>query len=165
MSEAHNRGREPLSGGPDTYEELEFQAVDRDLEPVTAAASEPMTAAESESMTAAEGEADAAQTGAIRDEIAETRVEMSGTLDAIGQKLDPGYLVSQAKENVREATIGRVEEAVSTASDRARGLGEEMIDTIKRNPLAAALAGIGLAWLWKSRSSAASGGSGHPRYG
>ncbi|MDQ6681863.1 MAG: DUF3618 domain-containing protein [Chloroflexota bacterium] len=101
---------------------------------------------------------------AIRDEIAETRVELSGTLDAIGQKLDPGNLVSQAKENVRDATIGRVEEAVSTAGDRAKGMSEQMLETIRKNPVPAALTGIGLAWLWSRRAGGTGGTATRDRY-
>lgn len=85
-------------------------------------------------------------------EIEETRGEMTDTLGEIGDRLDPGHLVDQAKENVRDATIGRVEDAVETAGDTARGLSDMVIETIRQNPIPTAIAGIGLAWLWKNRS-------------
>jgi hypothetical protein len=88
----------------------------------------------------------------IRAEIDETRVEMSGTLNELGDRLDPGNLVNQAKENVRDATIGRVEET-------ARGMSDMVIDTIKQNPIPAAIAGAGLALLWMNRSGGGNGGS------
>jgi hypothetical protein len=81
----------------------------------------------------------------IRAEIEETRLEMGGTLNELGDRLEPGHLVEQAKENVREATIGRVEET-------AKGMSDMVMETIKRNPIPAALAGAGLALLWKNRS-------------
>jgi hypothetical protein len=81
----------------------------------------------------------------IRAEIEETRLEMGGTLNELGDRLEPGHLVEQAKENVREATIGRVEET-------AKGMSDMVMETIKRNPVPAALAGAGLALLWKNRS-------------
>lgn len=95
----------------------------------------------------------------IRTEIEETRVEMGGTLNELGDRLDPGHLMEQAKENVREATIGRVEET-------ARGISEMVMETIKRNPLPAAMAGAGLALLWMNKSNG--NGNGHStdtRYG
>jgi hypothetical protein len=91
-------------------------------------------------------EDEAAEAAEIRADIEETRAEMGGTLTELGDRLDPGNLMNQAKENVREATIGRVEET-------AKGVSSMVMDTIKRNPVPAALAGAGLALLWANRSS------------
>ena len=90
-------------------------------------------------------ETSAAEVAEIRADIEETRLEMGGTLNELGDRLEPSHLIDQAKENVREATIGRVEET-------ARGVSDMVLDTIKRNPIPAALAGLGLAMLWKNRS-------------
>ena len=76
---------------------------------------------------------------------------MGGTLNELGDRLEPGHLVQQAKENVREATIGRVEET-------AKGVSDMVMDTIRRNPIPAALAGAGLAMLWVNRSQGSQGG-------
>ena len=86
-----------------------------------------------------------AEADEIRAEIEKTREEMGGTLNELGDRLEPGNLMDQAKENVRDATIGRVEET-------ARGMSDMVMDTIKRNPFPAALAGAGLALLWMNRS-------------
>ena len=82
----------------------------------------------------------------IKAEIDETRDEMGGTLNELGDRLDPAHLVNQAKENVREATIGRVEQT-------AKGMTDMVMDTIKKNPVPAAIAGAGLALLWANRAS------------
>ena len=87
-----------------------------------------------------------AEAAEIRAEIEETREEMGGTLNELGDRLEPGNLVQQAKDNVRDATIGRVEET-------ARGMSDMVMDTIKHNPIPAAIAGAGLAMLWMNRSS------------
>ncbi len=84
--------------------------------------------------------------GEIRADIEETRQEMGDTLSELGDRLEPSRLVDQAKENVREATIGRVEET-------AKGVSEMVMETIKRNPIPAAIAGTGLALLWVNRNS------------
>ncbi|MDQ4035285.1 MAG: DUF3618 domain-containing protein, partial [Chloroflexota bacterium] len=86
----------------------------------------------------------------IRAEIEETRLEMGGTLTELGDRLEPSHLVEQAKENVREATIGRVEET-------AKGMSDMVMETIKRNPIPAALAGAGLAMLWANRTVGTNG--------
>jgi ElaB/YqjD/DUF883 family membrane-anchored ribosome-binding protein len=85
------------------------------------------------------------EAAAVRADIDETRIEMGGTLGELGDRLDPSHLIDQAKENVREATIGRVE-------DTAKGVSDMVLDTIKKNPIPAAMAGLGLALLWKNRS-------------
>jgi hypothetical protein len=87
-----------------------------------------------------------AEAAEIRAEIEETREEMGGTLNELGDRLEPGNLVQEAKDNVRDATIGRVEET-------ARGMSDMVMDTIKRNPIPAAMAGAGLALLWMNRSN------------
>jgi len=111
----------------------------------------------------------------IEAEIEQTRTEMSGTIDAIQQRLSPDNLAEQAKEaareaveeakqavrgalleakeNVREATIGRVETMVRNVSDSAYETREGMMDTVRHNPIPAALVGIGLGWLWMNRRS------------
>ena len=88
----------------------------------------------------------------IRADIEETRLEMGGTLNELGERLDPGNLMNEAKENVREATIGRVEET-------AKGMTDMVIETIKRNPIPAAMAGAGLAMLWMNKSNGSGNGS------
>ena len=95
---------------------------------------------------------DATEVAEIRAEIEDTRHEMGGTLNELGDRLEPGHLVDQVKENVREATIGRVEET-------AKGVSTMVMETIKRNPIPAALAGAGLALLWANRSQGSQGRS------
>ena len=92
---------------------------------------------------------DAVEVVEIRAELDETREEMGDTLTQLGDRLDPGNLMDQAKENVREATIGRVEETATRMSDM-------VMETIKRNPVPAAIAGAGLAMLWMNRSGGSS---------
>jgi len=105
------------------------------------AASADLQAEAAETMTDEEQE----EVAEIRADIEETRLQMGGTLNELGERLEPSRLVDQAKENVREATIGRVEET-------AKGVSDMVMDTIKRNPIPAALAGAGLALLWANRS-------------
>jgi ElaB/YqjD/DUF883 family membrane-anchored ribosome-binding protein len=111
---------EPLDDADDTRDEA------ADAEPLTGEAAE--------------------EAEEIRAEIAQTRINMGGTLNELGDRLEPGNLVNQAKENVYDATVGRVEET-------AKGMSDMVIETIKRNPIPAAIAGAGLAMLWANRSN------------
>jgi hypothetical protein len=74
-----------------------------------------------------------------RAEIVRTRADMSETVDAIQGRLSPENLKEQAKDRVREATVGRAQEA-----------GSGIVETIRANPVPAALTGIGLGWLLTS---------------
>lgn len=144
--------------------------------------------------------------------IEQTRADMTATVDAIQQRLNPQQATDHAKESAREladqvlqeakesaselaekvlaeakehaqtlmqeagehareavrdatahvqdaihdATIGRVQTMVRTANNKANEASESLVDTIKANPIPAALVGIGLGWLWMNRRSDAS---------
>jgi ElaB/YqjD/DUF883 family membrane-anchored ribosome-binding protein len=90
------------------------------------------------------------ETDAIRSEIEDTRANMGSTIDAIQEKLSPQRLTEQAKDAVREATVGRVQEMASNITETARDTGSTFMDTIRQNPLPAALVGIGMGWLFMS---------------
>jgi ElaB/YqjD/DUF883 family membrane-anchored ribosome-binding protein len=86
-----------------------------------------------------EDEATRAEIERTRVEIERTRADMSETVDAIQDRLSPESLKEQAKDRVKEATVGRAQEA-----------GSGIVGTIRSNPLPAALTGIGLGWLLMS---------------
>lgn len=111
----------------------------------------------------------------IREDIEQTRADLSETINAIQERLNPQTLVEQAKDSVREtatdmvdhaketvrdATIGKAEQMVSSAGETARGTGSSMMETIRQNPLPAALAAIGVGWLWINRAKGASDSKG-----
>jgi uncharacterized protein YjbJ (UPF0337 family) len=83
----------------------------------------------------------------IRAEIDETRIEISETIDAIQEQLRPEHLKEQAKDFVRDATVGKAQEAVGSATNTAKGAGMTLVDTLRNNPIPTALVGIGLGWL------------------
>lgn len=138
----------------------------------------------------------------IQAEIEHTRAEMSETIDAISEKLNPDVLKEQAKEMVKDATIGKVQEKVSnvtgavtdamssvkdtvtnavggatdSVSDHASDFGHSaghmvgdaghqvryrssgVMDSIRANPVPAALIGIGAGWfLMRSRQASSHG--------
>jgi len=93
----------------------------------------------------------------IRENIEQTRAQMSGTIDEIQERLSPARLVNEAKETVREATVGKVKDVMNNASESAGGI----VERIKENPVPAALIGIGAYWLLsrQNRPQAFSGGT------
>jgi ElaB/YqjD/DUF883 family membrane-anchored ribosome-binding protein len=121
------------------------------------------------------------ETMQIRAEIEQTRGDLSETIDAIQDRLNPQTLVEQAKDSVREtatgvveqaketvrdATIGRAEQMVNDVGATARGTGSSIMETIRQNPVPAALAAVGIGWLWMNRSKGTTDGNGayRPEY-
>jgi ElaB/YqjD/DUF883 family membrane-anchored ribosome-binding protein len=97
---------------------------------------------------------------AIVVEIERTREDMTSTVEAIGDRLDPANIVSGAKDAVRDATVGKVEDMTSQATDfigdatsTVQDAGGGLVDTVRRNPIPALMVGIGVGWLWRSWSS------------
>jgi len=82
-------------------------------------------------------------TDAIRQDIEQTRAQMSGTIDEITERLNPKRLMDEAKETVRDATVGKVTGMMNNASRSAGGV----VDRIKENPVTAAMIGAGAWWL------------------
>lgn len=98
----------------------------------------------------------------LREEIAETRGEMSETIEAIQERLSPSSIVANARDSVRNATTEKVKQMANTAGDAAeRVMNNTFMDTVRANPVPAAMIGIGAAWLlMKGRSESQRYGSG-----
>jgi ElaB/YqjD/DUF883 family membrane-anchored ribosome-binding protein len=137
-----------------------------DTDPVTATAG---IGADTTYLTAdtADDEMDDPEVDALVVDIEATRAEMSQTVDELGDRLDPGRVAGRAGEAVRDATVGKIETKVSdmttTASDLASNAGQTaqqagagIIETIRRNPIPAAMTGIGLGMLVMNRQSSKS---------
>jgi hypothetical protein len=93
-------------------------------------------------------------------EIEQTREAMHDTVEEIGDRLAPSAIVQNAKDTVRDATVGKVEDMAdsatqmfSEAGSTAQEAGYGIVETVRRNPIPAALAGIGIAWLATHRAS------------
>ena len=88
----------------------------------------------------------------IRDDIADARQRMSGTLDELAERLNPNRLKRQVQNDIRDATIGRVKTMARDTAGRVSDTRHSIFDTIRENPLPAAMAAVGIGWLVKNRS-------------
>lgn len=92
--------------------------------------------------------------GRIRQNIQETRASMSDTIDQIGAHLDPQYLKHEMKAGIREQ-VEETKQAARTKmmnithqmEDTMNQTGHNIMDTVRENPVPAAMVGIGLGWL------------------
>jgi len=104
------------------------------------------------------------RTTELRHEIDDTRANMGETIDAIQERLRPGNVAARAAENVRDATVGRVKEFAGSITGRRDWQGDRdddwryrssgwdgtsngVLDRIRENPFAAAMAAGSIAWL------------------
>jgi hypothetical protein len=83
----------------------------------------------------------------IVSEIEVTRYQMGATIDQIGHRLQPQTIANETRDKIREATIGKVERMVDDAGQTAGQTGTTLMETIRQNPVPAALAGLGIGWL------------------
>jgi hypothetical protein len=108
------------------------------------------------------------RTREIREEIAQTRVEMSETIEAIQERLTPGNLAAQAGETVRNAATEKVKQMAHTAEHAAEQIRESsFVETLRANPIPSAMIGIGAAWLMlkgRSQGGRARRYGDYPRY-
>jgi len=108
----------------------------------------------------------------LKAEISQTQGNLQQTLSEIQERLSPANIAEQAKNTVRDATVGKVTDMAERAGDTASRMAERAGDTasrmveqtrraaeglprpVRENPLPLALIGVGLAWLLiRTRSS------------
>jgi len=79
--------------------------------------------------------------------------------DAVKQ--DVKEAITGAKHALRAATLGRVEDLATNIGDKMNETRDTLVDTVRNNPVPAAIMGVGLVWLLmnRSKSSKASGES------
>jgi ElaB/YqjD/DUF883 family membrane-anchored ribosome-binding protein len=87
----------------------------------------------------------------IRAEIERTRADMAETWSEIQERLSAENLKEEAKSRIREATIGRVEDMTYYANRKVKGMSNTVVDTVRENPIPAALVGLGLGWMLMNR--------------
>ena len=101
---------------------------------------------------------DEARARELRGEIADTRSEISETIGAIQERLQPANLMAQAGETVRNAATEKVKQMANTAGEAAdQVLHSSFIETVRANPIPAAMIGIGAAWMLFNRRSESRG--------
>jgi hypothetical protein len=122
-----------------------------------------MSALDSDSGTTSDADADE-RVEQLTAEIDETRGDLTETIQAIGEKLEPANVAKEATETVKASTLGKVEQmsygAQETWRDMRTGNAGSIVDTVKSNPVPAGMVGIGLAMLLMNRGKQAQGGQG-----
>jgi len=115
----------------------------------------PASAAAGASDTAAASAPDVDDPDVIREQIERTREDMSQTINELQERLSPQHLAQQAKDSVREATVGRVQQLVGSAGDtatqvarRAQEAAGPVVEQVRERPMPVPLAGAGVGLVW-----------------
>ena len=90
----------------------------------------------------------------LTEEIDETRDGLTETIQAIGDKLEPGNIARGATDSVVATTRGKVDQMTYGAQETWRDVTSNpgnILDTIKSNPVPAGMVGLGLAMLMMNR--------------
>ncbi len=88
------------------------------------------------------------RTRELQAEIADTREEMSETIEAIQERLRPSNIMSNATDTVKEKARESVRGLTDNAGERASGMMREA----KHNAVPALMIGAGVAWMLMDRS-------------
>jgi Protein of unknown function (DUF3618) len=95
----------------------------------------------------------------LADEIEATREDLTITVEAIGDKLEPANLAREATESARNMTLGKVDQMSigmqETWRDIRTGNSNGILETVKSNPVPAAMVGLGLGLLFMNRGAQA----------
>jgi hypothetical protein len=92
----------------------------------------------------------------LRQQIADTRAGMTETIDAIQDRVNPRNVMSRAKDNLRQSTVGRVRDMAQSAGSSVRSLAETAGSRLKNaSDSAGSAAGYVMARTAKPRAQAA----------
>lgn len=97
----------------------------------------------------------------LKDEISRTRSDLSGTVEAIAQKISPRHIRTEVSGKMRDATIGRIKNMAENTEMRVKEAGASILDTIKSNPVPTAFLGIGIFLLIRNRAKSRAGEAAH----
>lgn len=96
----------------------------------------------------------------LRSDMVELKEKFKANLEETKESLKVGFQevthsfaadvkseLSEAKEALREATIGKVETMIHKTQDTLKATGRTLVGTIRENPIPAAMVGVGTIWL------------------
>ncbi|HXI16580.1 MAG TPA: DUF3618 domain-containing protein [Chloroflexota bacterium] len=150
------RGAEPEDSGEDSDQDRETAHIQHEIEQTRAEMSQTIDVLQDrldpERLSEQAKETAIEVTEQAKDKAIEvTQLAIEQAKDAVRE------MAEDAKRAMRAATIGKVENMVSTTKENASGLRSSIMDTVRENPIPAALVGIGLGWLFMNGSSSSSG--------
>ena len=92
----------------------------------------------------AERDLDEDETEIIAADIRITQERLGDTVEEIGERFNPTRLKEELKSDIRDATIGKVENMAQQTADMVSDAQRSIMQSIRENPVPAVMVGIGL---------------------
>ena len=96
---------------------------------------------------AADRDLDEDETEIIAADIRITQERLGDTVEEIGERFNPTRLKEELKSDIRDATIGKVENMAQQTADMVSDAQRSIMQSIRENPVPAVMVGVGLGWM------------------
>jgi ElaB/YqjD/DUF883 family membrane-anchored ribosome-binding protein/gas vesicle protein len=93
------------------------------------------------------GDIDEDETEIIAADIRITQERLGDTVEEIGERFNPRRLKAELKSDIRDATIGKVENMAQQTADMVSDAQRSLVQSVRENPVPVAMVGIGLGWM------------------
>ena len=87
------------------------------------------------------------ETEIIAADIRITQERLGDTVEEIGERFNPTRLKEELKSDIRDATIGKVENMAQQTADMVSDAQRSLMQSIRENPIPAVMVGLGLGWM------------------
>jgi ElaB/YqjD/DUF883 family membrane-anchored ribosome-binding protein len=92
-------------------------------------------------------EKDENETEVLAADIRITQERLGNTVEEIGERFNPTRLKEELKDDIRDATIGRVENMAQQTAEIVSDAQRTVIQSVRENPIPAVMIGLGVGWL------------------
>jgi len=87
------------------------------------------------------------ETEVIAADIRITQERLGDTVEEIGERFNPTRLKEELKHDIRDATIGKVENMAQQTADMMSDAQRSIMQSMRENPIPFVVTGIGLGWI------------------
>jgi ElaB/YqjD/DUF883 family membrane-anchored ribosome-binding protein len=106
------------------------------------------------------------ETEIIAADIRITQERLGNTVEEIGERFNPARLKEELKHDIRDATIGKVENMAQQTADMVSDAQRTIMQTIRENPVPFVVVGLGLGWMiLNATTRKKQSGSSYSQYG
>ena len=87
------------------------------------------------------------ETEIIAADIRISQERLGDTVEEIGERFNPTRLKEELKSDIRDATIGKVENMAQQTADMVSDAQRSLMQSIRENPIPVVMVGLGLGWM------------------
>jgi ElaB/YqjD/DUF883 family membrane-anchored ribosome-binding protein len=95
----------------------------------------------------ADRDRDEDETEIIAADIRISQERLGDTVEEIGERFNPTRLKEELKSDIRDATIGKVENMAQQTADMVSDAQRSLMESIRENPIPVVMVGLGLGWM------------------